>query len=243
MYLGIGDLLDEAARDPKCKAVAFTECNNCSQARLCATPGTGDYYCSGNDLSNFIKGAQGGDIPTMAAQSGKLLQKYIDSYIDFPKPLIVGINGHAIGISVTVLGLCDLVFSSDQATFHTPFSSLGQAPEGCSSLLFRRLMGSKANRMLMLNYKMKAKEAYECGLVSELLPHENFASEFAQRLQQIAQLPAESLRCAKRPAQELEKELLHKINAKECEQLVERWQSDDCMAALAKFFQRSKSNL
>ena len=34
-----------------------------------------------------------------------------------------------------------LLMSPPQATFHTPFMSLGQSPEGCSSLLFPRIMG------------------------------------------------------------------------------------------------------
>ena len=37
-----------------------------------------------------------------------------------------------------------------------------------------------------------------------------------------------------------EKDLLHKVNIAECDRLVERWTSDDCINAVMKFFQEKQ---
>uniref|UniRef100_A0A8C1VWX6 Enoyl-CoA delta isomerase 2 n=1 Tax=Cyprinus carpio TaxID=7962 RepID=A0A8C1VWX6_CYPCA len=197
--------------------------------------GSGDYYCSGNDLNNFRKIPEGG-VEKMAKDSGELLKRYVKAYIDFPKPLIGVINGPAVGVSVTLLGLFDVVYATERATFHTPFSQLGQSPEGCSSYLFPKIMGAaKASEMLLFNKKLTAVQACEVGLVTEVFPESSFQSEVWTRLRAYAKLPRNLIRG-------VEKEKLHAINDAEVERLMERWLSDECMQAIVSFFQ-AKSKL
>ncbi|XP_033494864.1 enoyl-CoA delta isomerase 2 [Epinephelus lanceolatus] len=204
--------------------------------------GTGDFYCSGNDLSNFTNIPAGG-VEAMAKQGGELLRKYVKAYIDFPKPLVAVVNGPAVGISVTVMGLFDLVYATERATFHTPFSQLGQSAEGCSSYTFPKIMGNaKATEMLLFNKKLTAVQACELGLVTEVFPDSSFQSEVWTRLKEYAKLPRNSLAFSKQLIRSLEKEHLHAVNDAEVERLVERWTSDECFNAVMSFFQ-AKSKL
>lgn len=204
--------------------------------------GSGDYYCSGNDLNNFTNLPAGG-VEALAKQSGEVLRSFVKAYIDFPKPLIGVINGPAVGVSVTLLGLFDVVYATERATFHTPFSQLGQSPEGCSSYLFPKVMGAaKANEMLLFNKKVTATQACELGLVTEVFPDSSFQTEVWTRLKAYAKLPRNSLALSKQLIRGVEKEKLHAVNDAEVERLVERWLSDECMQAIMSFFQ-SKSKL
>ncbi|XP_029656116.2 enoyl-CoA delta isomerase 2 isoform X1 [Octopus sinensis] len=156
---------------------------------IAVVTGAGEYFCSGNDLNNFANVAPE-NISAMAENASVILGKFVRALIDFPKPLIALVNGPAVGISVTALGLFDAVYASDKATFHTPFSSLGQSPEGCSSYVFPKIMGTaKASEILLFNKKLTAKEAFERNLVSEVIPHGSFAEETEAKVKLYASFP------------------------------------------------------
>ncbi|XP_042639637.1 enoyl-CoA delta isomerase 2 [Orycteropus afer afer] len=200
--------------------------------------GNGDYYCSGNDLNNFTDIPPGG-IEEKAKNSAILLRKFVDCFIDFPKPLIAVVNGPAVGISVTILGLFDIVYATDRATFHTPFTHLGISPEGCSSYIFPKIMGpAKAAEMLIFGKKLTAREACAQGLVTEVFPDSTFQKEVWTRLKAYSKLPQNAVRISKQLIRNTEKEKLHAVNAEECLVLQSRWQSDECVNAVSNFLSR-----
>lgn len=226
MYGEIEKALEAAGQDEKVVCTVLT--------------GAGDYYCSGNDLSNFMNIPPEGP-QKMAAEAKEILRKYVATFINFPKPLIAGVNGPAVGISVTLLALCDLVYASDNATFHTPFMSLGQSPEGCSSLLFPQFMGpARANEMLMGGVRLTAEEAYERGLITRVYPQTEFQQKLSENVQHIASLPPMSLQKTKELLRSSLKQELLAVNDAECELLEKRWLSDECAAAIISFMQRKQ---
>jgi enoyl-CoA hydratase/carnithine racemase len=101
-------------------------------------------------------------------------QAVFDRFIDFDKPILIAVNGPAIGATVTSATLCDAIIASENATFSTPFAKLGVTPEGCSSVHFPRLIGAEsAHRMLgEEGWAPTAAEALEIGFVDEVIAHD-----------------------------------------------------------------------
>lgn len=208
---------------------------------VCVLTGNGDYFSSGNDLNNFInakkKGVELSEYMVFEGQG--ILIVYGETLIDFPKQLIAAVNGPALGIGVTVLGLVDVVYASDTATFLTPFTSLGQSPEACSSYTFPKIMGhSKAYEVLYFGRKLTAAEAKESGLVSEVFPAASFQKEVQMRTEKFAALPRKTLQAAKKLCRDGEREQLKRVLYAELEVLGRLSNSEENKQAIQSFFRR-----
>jgi len=155
---------------------ALQEAAGNAETRVVILTGADPYYCAGVNLSATLKPAHPRKMRALIIRHNQAL---FDMFLDFPKPLLVAVNGPAIGASVTSATLCDGIIASEKATFSTPFAALGIPPEGCSSVQFERIMGAaNAERMLgKEGWKPTAAEALEAGLVQWTAPHEDLATE------------------------------------------------------------------
>jgi len=214
--------LEYAKSEPGVHAVVFT--------------GAGDFFSSGNDLRNF---QQNKDVKDGISAAKQRLLKFVDAFITFPKPLIAGVNGNAIGIGCTMLAHFDLVYAFEKATFRTPFTELGQTPEACSSVLFPQLLGQrKAYEMLVLGKTFSASEL-NGSFVTEIFPDSKGAVNKALEAAQIlANSPQESVINAKRLLKANSIELLQRANSDEVDELGRRWVSPECFEAIMKFLTR-----
>lgn len=228
MYNKIAESLENANKDDAVKAVVLT--------------GAGTYYSSGNDLKNFLRASEHEDgLVGGLKLSIDILVRFVDSFINLEKFLIAAVNGPAIGIAVTTLGLCDYVIASDKATFQSPFTSLGQSAEGCSSYTFPKIMGSsKASELLLLNKIWNAKQAQESGLVSETIEDSKLSAALNEILfgkrGLVEHCYPNSLKAGKsliRPTSLKEK--LISVNRQEAEVLFNCWMGEECQDAIKKF--------
>jgi len=156
MRKALSENLEKAATDPSSKVTILTA--------------AGVYYCAGVDLGGALQPMAPSKLKAAIAKTNQAL---FDQFILHPKPIIVAVNGPAIGASVTTATLCDAVVASEKATFATPFFRLGVPPEGGSSIHFEAIMGKETgNRMLGAEgWVPTGEEAEKAGLITKCVPH------------------------------------------------------------------------
>ncbi|KAI8846558.1 ClpP/crotonase-like domain-containing protein [Chytridium lagenaria] len=109
------------------------------------------------------------------------------AFIEHPKPLVVALNGPVVGFPAGVIAIADVIYASESATLHTPFTSLGLCSEGASSVGFVRRMGmGHASEALLFGRKFTAQELLATGFVQRVFPDNAFHAEVTKLLTGVA---------------------------------------------------------
>ncbi len=182
MLAQIGSALRAAERDDAVRAIVLT--------------GAGKAFCSGADISEFNMGDE-------RLQPGEHLRNVLNPLTvrmrSTEKPILAAINGVAAGAGLSLALACDLRFAAESARLVVAFVKIGLVPDaGCLYFLPRLVGPGKALELAWTGDPVSAHEAFELGLVNEVLPDDQVlphAQAFAARL---ASGPAKALGLIKR---------------------------------------------
>ena len=176
MYTELAQIFETASTDSTIRAVLLA--------------GQPDCFTSGNDMKDFLAA------PPSTAQNPTL--RFMQALAECTKPVIAAPSGIAVGVGVTLLLHCDLVYCGEQTKLSMPFVSLGIRPEYASTYLLPRLMGHvRACELLLLGEAFTAPKALEYGLVNQLAPNTEVEALAREKALQIAQLPPTTVRATK----------------------------------------------
>jgi enoyl-CoA hydratase/carnithine racemase len=89
---------------------------------------------------------------------------FMDRLVAFDKPLLAAVNGVGVGIGLTMLLHCDVVWMAAEARLRAPFVPLGVVPEAASSSLRPLQLGHQRGEMLFVAEWIDARRAVELGM-------------------------------------------------------------------------------
>ena len=175
----------------KCLVQALADMTDDANIRAIVLAGSPKTFAAGADIKEM---AGVGSIEHLLRGTHKLWR----SIYSCPKPVIAAVNGFALGGGCELAMTCDIIIAGESAKFGQPEVKIGIIPGGGGTQRLTRAVGKfKAMRYILTGDIFSAKEAFDMGLVSELVPDAEVEKRAIAMAQQLAELPPLALLHAK----------------------------------------------
>jgi enoyl-CoA hydratase/carnithine racemase len=140
--------------------LALDRISEIDDVRVVVLTGAGKVFCAGADLkgrADVIKGP--GDLPAHSRRT----RECFHSIRECAKPVVVAINGPALGSGLAMVASGDILVASEKASLGLPEVDVGLLG-GCRHAM--RLFGhSRLRRMMLTGYRVPGAELYRLGVV------------------------------------------------------------------------------
>ena len=136
-------------------------------ARVIVLAGAGDRaFCAGADL----KGVGDRGTTLQARESFGGLARILEGMARMKTPVIAKVHGFALAGGCGLAVGCDIVVAADDAVFGLPEIKIGLLPFIVMAPILRSAGRKRAMLMILSGEQVSARDAYEMGLVSRLVP-------------------------------------------------------------------------
>lgn len=169
----------------------LTELGEDDTTRCIVLTGNDKSFAAGADIKEM---ANAGTIEMLARGTHKLWR----AIAACPKPVIAAVNGFALGGGCELAMTCDIIIAGESAKFGQPEVRIGIIPGGGGTQRLTRAVGKyKTMRYVLTGDLFGAKEAFDMGLVSEIVADAEVEKRALEMAQQIAALPPLAIQQAK----------------------------------------------
>jgi 2-(1,2-epoxy-1,2-dihydrophenyl)acetyl-CoA isomerase len=159
--------------------------------------GNGKNFCVGGDLKHFA--SLGNDITPALRELADLLHESVLNIHGLTVPVVTAVQGNAAGAGFSLSLLGDVSVAGRSTRFRMAYTAIGFTPDGGSSWMLPRLVGSRVAADLSLtNRSLDAEEAQRLGLVSRIVDDDALLSESEALAQQLADGPRSAFGHTKR---------------------------------------------
>jgi 2-(1,2-epoxy-1,2-dihydrophenyl)acetyl-CoA isomerase len=160
------------------------------QVRVVVLTGEGKAFCSGQDL----KAASGQEKRSFIDSLHKRYNPIIRAMRNLPKPIVGRINGVAAGAGCSLALACDVIVAVEEASLIEIFVNIGLVPDSGSSYFLPRLVGmAKAFELCAMGSKVKAKEAFEMGLITKVVAADQLDNAVKEYTDHFAKAPTKAI--------------------------------------------------
>jgi 2-(1,2-epoxy-1,2-dihydrophenyl)acetyl-CoA isomerase len=195
-------------------------------------------FCSGADLKEGL-----GNIKLPSESLRKNYNPMVLAMRNSPKPIIGGLNGIAAGAGCSLALACDILIASENAAMSEIFVSIGLIIDAGSSYFLPRIVGSqRAFELCSTGRRLSAQECLDLGLVSKVVPADEFRATLEGVAQQYAKAPTKAIGLIKKVLNQSSHSSLEQMLELEAIHQDEAAQSHDFIEGVSAFLQKRPAN-
>jgi len=172
--------------------LALDRISEMDEVRAVVLTGAGKVFCAGADLkgrASVIKGP--GDLPAHSRRT----RECFHAIRECAKPVVVAINGAALGSGLAMVASSDVLIASEKASLGLPEVDVGLLG-GCRHAM-RLFSHSRLRRMALTGMRVDGAELYRLGVVEACVPPEDLMPKALEIARTIASKSPVSTRMGK----------------------------------------------
>jgi methylglutaconyl-CoA hydratase len=150
-------------------SAAFTRALNDEGARCIILTAAGSVFCAGMDLAELQESLSIAKEQTPVWDDALRLAKLFDLIYTSPKPTIAAVQGAAVAGGAGLVTVCDLALATSEAKFGYPEVRRGLVAAMVMPHLLRHVGERKARYLLLTGLLIDADEAFENGLINDIV--------------------------------------------------------------------------
>lgn len=171
------------------------EVDQSDEIQVLVLSGAGRAFSAGGDIGHMQESLSDFGIFEKSIKNGKRL---LSGLLDCDKPIIVKMNGDAIGLGATVALFCDIVVADENARIADPHVRVGLVAGDGGAIMWPALVGyARAKRYLLTGELVPAKEAEAMGLIAYAVPTDQLDAKVDEIAIKIANGASKSIKWTK----------------------------------------------
>lgn len=174
-------------------AAAVEQATADDAVRVVVVTGAGEAFSAGADISG------GAAHEHFDESTLDRANRIIRAITTLDKPVVAAVNGVAAGVGCSAALAADLVVARESASFLLAFARIGLMPDGGSTATVAAAIGrARAMRMALLAEPLSAREAYDAGLIAQVVPDDEFHDAVARVVRRLVAGPPLALAATKK---------------------------------------------
>jgi len=168
----------------------FESLKSNKEVQVLVLKGEGKAFSAGGDIKMMLQSNDSADFDSLMEE----ITKIVLAFYQLPMMTIASVHGAAAGLGFSLALAADIVLADETSKLAMNFIGIGLVPDGGGHFFMKERLGvPKAKQVIWEGKVMNAQEAYQLGLIDQLVPEGKSELVITQLVQKLLSSPISAM--------------------------------------------------